>query len=184
MTAIGAFATPPNSAIMPTITKGAGVAGSQPTRPCSTPQNAPPSMPPMNRPGANTPPLPPEPIVSDVARIFSTTSAAIVADRQLGGVVVDSELQPPVSHREDLRAPSAIRPQQATDRRFEMRRDPQAMEEVASAVERAYVEQAHQAGHDPKHGIPDERLGLIERRPVASPRPASSPPRPQRCCSR
>ena len=78
MTAIGALAMPPKSAPIPTTTNGSASAGMPGTWPWSIPHIAPPSMPPMKRPGAKTPPLPPEPIVSDVAMIFSATSAAIV----------------------------------------------------------------------------------------------------------
>ncbi len=71
ITASGAWATLPNKAIIATITKGAGengIAGATGSRRRQIPA---PSMPPMNIPGPKMPPDPPEPIDSDVARIFA-----------------------------------------------------------------------------------------------------------------
>jgi len=75
-TAIGAFATAPNSDIIPTITKTGTVSigtydGLSRCRPMPS---APPIPAPMVSPGAKTPPLPPEPSVREVARILKNGS--------------------------------------------------------------------------------------------------------------
>ncbi len=71
ITAKGAWAIPPKRAIIPTITNGAAVAGMPGRKPTVSRQKLAPSSPPMTIPGPKMPPLPPEPIDSDVARIFA-----------------------------------------------------------------------------------------------------------------
>ena len=71
ITASGAWAMPPKSAIMPTITKGAGLAGTCGSTPNESRQSAAPSVPPTTTPGPKTPPEPPEPMESEVARILA-----------------------------------------------------------------------------------------------------------------
>src|SRR5947199_12570 len=60
ITASGAWATPPNSAIIPTTTNGAGLAGMPGRTPYPSRQNDAPSMPPITMPGPKMPPEPPE----------------------------------------------------------------------------------------------------------------------------
>lgn len=71
--AIGAWEMAPKRAIIPTITKtGTDSTGTIPgSARCSKAPRAPPADPPITSPGAKTPPLPPEPMVSDVVRIFA-----------------------------------------------------------------------------------------------------------------
>ena len=71
----GACATLPNRATMPTITNGAGDAGRSGAIGRSRRQIAAPSRPPTTIPGPNTPPDPPDPMVSEVARIFANGRA-------------------------------------------------------------------------------------------------------------
>ena len=71
MTASGAWATLPNRAIIATMTNGAGSTGIAGAIGSSSRQMPAPSMPPMNMPGPKMPPEPPEPIESEVARIFA-----------------------------------------------------------------------------------------------------------------
>ena len=72
ITAIGAYATQPKSAIIPMTMKAGIVSGGKndgKSRLRTTPV-IPPIMPPITRPGAKTPPLPPEPMVREVVRIL------------------------------------------------------------------------------------------------------------------
>ncbi len=71
ITASGAWATLPKSAIIATMTKGAGstgIAGAIGSRRRQIPA---PRRPPITMPGPKTPPEPPEPIESEVARILA-----------------------------------------------------------------------------------------------------------------
>jgi hypothetical protein len=96
ITAMGAWAMLPKRTIMPTITNGAGSAGSPGAIGSSSRQRDAPRRPPITMPGPNTPPEPPEPIVSEVARIFAKGSARTIqtgiASRP--SRVSDSETQP------------------------------------------------------------------------------------------
>ena len=72
ITAMGALEIPPKREIMPTTTK-TGIVDTwmiSGKKVCSERPTAPPTAPPMTSPGANTPPLPPDPIVSEVVMIF------------------------------------------------------------------------------------------------------------------
>ena len=71
MTASGAWAMLPNSAIMATITNGAGSIGTAGATGSRSRHSPAPSRPPMTMPGPKIPPEPPEPIDSDVARILA-----------------------------------------------------------------------------------------------------------------
>src|SRR4051794_30318978 len=63
---------------MPTITNGAGSSGTDGAIGSSSRQIDAPSKPPMTIPGPNTPPDPPEPMDSDVARILANGRASTI----------------------------------------------------------------------------------------------------------
>ena len=71
MTASGAWATLPKSAIIATITNGAGLVGMAGAIGSSRRQIPAPRRPPITMPGPKTPPEPPDPIESEVERIFA-----------------------------------------------------------------------------------------------------------------
>ena len=82
ITASGAWAMPPKSAIIATITKGAGVAGMPGRWPAPSRQKAAPSIPPITMPGPKMPPEPPEPMLSEVARILANGRSEDDPERQ------------------------------------------------------------------------------------------------------
>ena len=63
---------------MPTITNGAGSAGTPGAIGSRRRQIAAPSRPPMTMPGPKMPPEPPDPIDSDVARILANGSSSTI----------------------------------------------------------------------------------------------------------
>jgi hypothetical protein len=80
----GAWATLPKQAIMPTTMKEAGTPGMPGATVCTSRQRPSPRKPPMTMPGPKMPPEPPDPIDSEVVRIFtsgraSTTQMALAA---------------------------------------------------------------------------------------------------------
>jgi hypothetical protein len=61
---------------MPTSTKADGLVTTPGNSSCRVRPKAPPMKPPMNSDGANTPPLPPDDTVSEVASILANAIAA------------------------------------------------------------------------------------------------------------
>ena len=72
--AIGTCATPPYMVPMPTSANAPGSMPACGSRIWAASPNAPPKRPPMTMPGAKSPALPPEPIVSAVPTILSPQS--------------------------------------------------------------------------------------------------------------
>ena len=114
ITASGAWATLPKSAIIATITNGEGSTGTPGAIGSRSRQIPAPSSPPMTMPGPKTPPEPPEPIDSEVARIFANGSAQDDPQRQAEQRrPVEARLDPAVAGAEDAREDERER----TDRR-------------------------------------------------------------------
>ena len=158
MTARGACATPPKSAIMATMTKGAGCAGMPGANGSSSRQIDAPSRPPMTMPGPKTPPEPPEPIESEVARILANGSRRTTSQGQRQqGRAVEAGLHVAVArpqHTRDGEPQEADH--EARDSRAQRAGHRPALEAIGQAVEARDVEDADGAGGEPDQPVPAE----------------------------
>ncbi|KAF5050056.1 hypothetical protein DSECCO2_433330 [anaerobic digester metagenome] len=95
---MGALATPEKKAAMPTSTYPPGSVTTPGKKRCPRAPTTPPLMPPTKRAGANMPPLMPEPMTTEVARVLPTTIPIIMATESLPSMASSSQPEPPPSN--------------------------------------------------------------------------------------
>ena len=111
--ATGARAIAPNSAIIPTTTNGAGSGPTPAPTGSSSRHTARPVNAPITSPGPKTPPDPPVPIDSDVARIFAKGSAMTMISGRLSSRPLRPSWIQPTPVASTCGRASAMRPTQA-----------------------------------------------------------------------
>ena len=166
ITARGAWATLPNSAIIATITNGAGSAGTAGAIGSRRRQIPAPSRPPMTMPGPKIPPEPPEPIDSDVARIFANGRARIIhSGIAKQALAIEAGLDPAVAraqHSRDHQSDAAD--DEASDSRPQLARQADRSEPLGEPVEGRDVEAADDARGDADQRVVEQLAGILEPR--------------------
>ena len=163
ITARGARAVLPKSAIMATMTNGDGSDGTPGATGSRSRQMPAPSSAPMNMPGPKMPPDPPEPMESEVAENLGEGQRQDHPQRKAEqGVTVETRLDPAVAGAED----AGQRERQAThgdarDGRPQLAGQGPGLEPARHAVETGDVEPADDAAGESDQRVVDElaRIG-------------------------